>query len=201
MQAGRPAQPSATNSPSSSHLVIQHGRSGRCDAPCMPCRRHAAARAPRRGCPAGSIDEPRGSAPRERAHGGGDHPVPFRTRQLSPPSPRVLRCRPWEARASRSRRALFHALDGTPPGMSPGAFVFWRRLPSLLEPVPRGAEHSMGSFKMLMIRVLKQARRGNPLAGLPRFGVLCWRTTMYSSLSQFLRSLRRLWNRSGIRDC
>ena len=36
------------------------------------------------------MKEPRGSAPRERDHGGGDHPVPFRTRQLSPPSPRVL---------------------------------------------------------------------------------------------------------------
>ena len=34
--------------------------------------------------------EPRGSAPRERDHRGGDHPVPSRTRQLSPPSPRVL---------------------------------------------------------------------------------------------------------------
>ena len=31
-----------------------------------------------------------GSAPRERDHRGGDHPVPSRTRQLSPPSPRVL---------------------------------------------------------------------------------------------------------------
>ena len=31
-----------------------------------------------------------GSASRERDHRGGDHPVPSRTRQLSPPSPRVL---------------------------------------------------------------------------------------------------------------
>ena len=30
------------------------------------------------------------TALRERGHGGGDHPVPSRTRQLSPPSPRVL---------------------------------------------------------------------------------------------------------------
>lgn len=28
----------------------------------------------------------------------GVHPVPFRTRQLSPSSPRVLRCSPWEGR-------------------------------------------------------------------------------------------------------
>ena len=46
------------------------------------------------------------SALRERDHGGGDRPVPFRTRKLSPPSPRVLRPRPREGRTSRSRRAL-----------------------------------------------------------------------------------------------
>ena len=28
----------------------------------------------------------------------GVHPVPFRTRQLSPPAPMVLRRRPWESR-------------------------------------------------------------------------------------------------------
>lgn len=48
----------------------------------------------------------RGSAPRERDHRGGDHPVPSRTRQLSPPSPRVLGVSPREARSSRSRGAL-----------------------------------------------------------------------------------------------
>ena len=32
-----------------------------------------------------------GSASRERNHGVGDHPIPFRTRQLSPTSPKVLR--------------------------------------------------------------------------------------------------------------
>ena len=53
--------------------------------------RHAAARvAPVRGSWQARISEPRGSAPRERDHRGGDHPVPSRTRQLSPPSPRVL---------------------------------------------------------------------------------------------------------------
>lgn len=35
----------------------------------------------------------RGSASRERNHGVGDHPIPFRTRQLSPTSPKVLRPR------------------------------------------------------------------------------------------------------------
>ena len=31
-----------------------------------------------------------GSAPHERNRREGDHPIPFRTRQLSPPSPKVL---------------------------------------------------------------------------------------------------------------
>ena len=53
--------------------------------------RHAAARvAPEKGSWQAPYHEPRGSAPRERDHRGGDHPVPSRTRQLSPPSPRVL---------------------------------------------------------------------------------------------------------------
>ena len=62
------------------------------DAPSSVRARHAAARvAPVKGYLAGSnTSEPRGSAPRERDHRGGDHPVPSRTRQLSPPSPRVL---------------------------------------------------------------------------------------------------------------
>ena len=61
------------------------------DAPSSVRARHAAARvAPDRGSWQARISEPRGSAPRERDHRGGDHPVPSRTRQLSPPSPRVL---------------------------------------------------------------------------------------------------------------
>lgn len=55
--------------------------------PCPPCGRQGR---PGQGFLAGFIEKPRGSAPRERDHRGGDHPVPSRTRQLSPPSPRVL---------------------------------------------------------------------------------------------------------------
>ena len=41
--------------------------------------------------PLGRQDDCRGSASRERNHGVGGHPIPFRTRQLSPTSPKVLR--------------------------------------------------------------------------------------------------------------
>ena len=87
MQAGRPAQPSAADSPSSSHP-----RKGFCEASrAFRFLRCAAARVAPEGVPGQAhIHEPRGSAPRERDHRGGDHPVPSRTRQLSPPSPRVL---------------------------------------------------------------------------------------------------------------
>ena len=87
MQARRRAQPSGTNSPSSSHPRLKH----RARCVIFFRARHAAARvAPTRGTWQARIHEPRGSAPRERDHRGGDHPVPSRTRQLSPPSPRVL---------------------------------------------------------------------------------------------------------------
>lgn len=88
MQARRRAQPSGTNSPSSSHPRLKHRARCVIFCPCPPCGRQGR---PGQGFLAGSnTSEPRGSAPRERDHRGGDHPVPSRTRQLSPPSPRVL---------------------------------------------------------------------------------------------------------------
>ena len=88
MQARRRAQPSGTNSPSSSHPRLKHRARCVIFDPCPPCGRQGR---PGEGFLAGSnTSEPRGSAPRERDHRGGDHPVPSRTRQLSPPSPRVL---------------------------------------------------------------------------------------------------------------
>ena len=88
MQARRRAQPSGTNSPSSSHPRWKAPSAMR-DLRSVPAMRPPGS--PRCGDLAGSnTSEPRGSAPRERDHRGGDHPVPSRTRQLSPPSPRVL---------------------------------------------------------------------------------------------------------------
>ena len=81
LQAPRGAQASGTNSPSSSPRLsrtVAHAKSCAHAGPRTPARKGA--RRPGRA----------GSALRERGHGGGDHPVPSRTRQLSPPSPRVL---------------------------------------------------------------------------------------------------------------
>ena len=83
------------------------------DAPSSVRARHAAARvAPDEGSWQARISEPRGSAPRERDHRGGDHPVPSRTRQLSPPSPRVLQRQ---------------AAGGQGVALAEGAFLYARR--------------------------------------------------------------------------
>ena len=62
-----------------------------------------------------------GSIPHGRDHGGGDHPAPFRTRQLSPPSPRVLR---REAAGGQDVAPMEDAFlsQGRPPG-GPAAFA------------------------------------------------------------------------------
>lgn len=88
MQARRRAQPSGTNSPSSSHPRWKAPSAMR-DLLSVPAMRPPGSPR-RRGSWQAPYHEPRGSAPRERDHRGGDHPVPSRTRQLSPPSPRVL---------------------------------------------------------------------------------------------------------------
>ena len=101
--------------------------------PCPPCGRQGR---PGEGTWQARIPEPRGSAPRERDHRGGDHPVPSRTRQLSPPSPRVLQREaaggqgvalaggaflyaPREARGGGIAPAGFSAFWGTPEGAFP----------------------------------------------------------------------------------
>lgn len=92
-------------------------------------RRYAALRVAR----TGALDE--------RGHGGGDHPVPFRTRQLSPPSPDVLRGKPVGGRAAAlAQRARARAPAHRRPRHARGPLLFparaFRRIGG---PAPRGA--------------------------------------------------------------
>ena len=103
--------------------------------PCPPCGRQGR---PGQGFLAGFIERPRGSAPRERDHRGGDHPVPSRTRQLSPPSPRVLQRK---------------AAGGQGVALAEGAFLCLRG--SAREEMCGGAPHAPG-----------EARRGDVPCGL-----------------------------------
>ena len=90
-------------------------------------RRYAALRVAR----TGALDE--------RGHGGGDHPVPFRTRQLSPPSPDVLRGKPVGGRAAalaQRARAMRPGAPKAPPCAGPFSFP-GPRAPAYRRPRPR----------------------------------------------------------------
>ena len=91
---------------------------------------------PRTGDLAGFIERPRGSAPRERDHRGGDHPVPSRTRQLSPPSPRVLQR---------------EAAGGQGVALAEGAFLCARR-GGVAAPAARTARRERPAGGMLPLR-------------------------------------------------
>ena len=149
MQAGRPAQPSAADSPSSSHP-----RKGFCEASrAFRFLRCTAARVAPEGVPGQArIHEPRGSAPRERDHRGGDHPVPSRTRQLSPPSPRVLQRK---------------AAGGQGVALAEGAFLYARERPRG-RPGPRGDP--------VPPRALLRFRASMRTGLLPRSGLYCYFT-------------------------
>ena len=143
MQAGRPAQPSAADSPSSSHP-----RKGFCEASrAFRFLRCTAARVAPEGVPGQAHNhEPRGSAPRERDHRGGDHPVPSRTRQLSPPSPRVLQRK---------------AAGGQGVALAEGAFLL-RAGGRGGRQGPRGTGSPRGPF----LRFRARARANDPLSRL-----------------------------------
>lgn len=98
--------------------------------PCPPCGRQGR---PGKGTWQARIHEPRGSAPRERDHRGGDHPVPSRTRQLSPPSPRVLQRKAAGGQGvALAEGAFLYAPGGACGGMLPpaGLSVFRARTAS-----------------------------------------------------------------------
>ena len=122
MQARRRAQPSGTNSPSSSHPRLKHRARCVIFDPCPPCGRQGR---PGEGTWQARIHEPRGSAPRERDHRGGDHPVPSRTRQLSPPSPRVLQRKAAGGQGvALAEGAFLYAPGEARRGMLPPAGLF-----------------------------------------------------------------------------
>ena len=69
------------------------------------------------------------SALHERDHRGGDHPIPFRTRQLSPPSPKVLQ----RQAAGGQGAALMQGASAYIRGLS-ALFLFGdRRVPFLYQ--------------------------------------------------------------------
>lgn len=96
--------------------------------------------------------EPRGSAPRERDHRGGDHPVPSRTRQLSPPSPRVLQRQ---------------AAGGQGVALAEGAFLICARAPGAARAACAG-RGPRGRFPCGPLRVLGHCPAGRRLDAVGR---------------------------------
>ena len=143
--------------------------------PCPPCGRQGR---PGQGTWQARILEPRGSAPRERDHRGGDHPVPSRTRQLSPPSPRVLQRKAaggqgvalaegafLHAReASRAARAEKARRGEVPPAGLLG--VLGRRPPHPAS--PDDSPFRLPLLAAAMRRARRRAAQGSPQPFLPR---------------------------------
>ena len=83
LQAPRGVQASGTNRTSPCTHPSSSRKGGAWKRWMLRFGRHAALRVP-------GTRHAGESALHERDHRGGDHPIPFRTRQLSPPSPKVL---------------------------------------------------------------------------------------------------------------
>lgn len=108
VQGARASQPSGTNRPSSSFRVRPGGR---CDH--LGRRRRRAVRPSGHG---GS--RPRENAPRWSAAMAGEaHPVPCRTRKLSPRAPMVLRSKSVGEQDAADQRGAFSR--ERPPGVTP----------------------------------------------------------------------------------
>ena len=155
--------------------------------PCPPCGRQGR---PGEGFLAGSnTKEPRGSAPRERDHRGGDHPVPSRTRQLSPPSPRVLQRK---------------AAGGQGVALAEGAFLCLRG--SAREEMRGGAPHAPGGARRGMSPCGLFAFRGALSRGSPRSmpraadlaGVRCVRGVRAERMDGFLCFCKWCCNSPGL---
>lgn len=153
--------------------------------PCPPCGRQGR---PGQGFLAGSnTSEPRGSAPRERDHRGGDHPVPSRTRQLSPPSPRVLQRK---------------AAGGQGVALAEGAFLYaararlGRRVRGMRRERPAGEHPPAGLFAFR-----GALSRGSPRS-MPRAadlaGVRCVRGVRAERMDGFLCFCKWCCNSPGL---
>ena len=119
---------------------------------------------PRRGDLAGFIERPRGSAPRERDHRGGDHPVPSRTRQLSPPSPRVLQRKAAGGQGVALAEGAFLYAPGEARGgdVAPaGLFCVMGRRP----PYPASSE--VAPFRLAVIAAAMRRARRRAAEGAP----------------------------------
>ena len=136
-------------------------------------RAHAAARVAREQFPrppAAAHTELRGSASRERNHGVGDHPIPFRTRQLSPTSPKVLR----REAAGGQVVPLAGGAFPSPPGPGPAPALTPRRTGPTLSSAPCGVPFAFWAPLVLRARPGQRHRRRRPCgapfcsrAGLP----------------------------------
>lgn len=100
--------------------------------------------------PEGTAAEPSGeeNAPCWPAAMAGEaHPVPSRTRKLSPLAPMVLRCSPWESRTPPASKGRFHVSRprGRPPAASAaGGLLFVSRPPSAAGRGPVDVSHADG---------------------------------------------------------
>lgn len=117
MQAPRGAQPSCTNRPSSSSPTLRsRGRATFCP------RTRCAVRPPGHRAEPGPLQP---NAPRWSATMAGEvHPVPFRTRKLSPLAPMVLRSSPWESRTSLTNEGHLRAGRAPSPAWWRGPLAF-----------------------------------------------------------------------------
>ena len=159
---------------------------------------------PRTGDLAGFIERPRGSAPRERDHRGGDHPVPSRTRQLSPPSPRVLQ----RKAAGGQGVALAEGAFLYAPGEARGGDVAPAGLFCVLR---RSRSRRQRCALCRCLSALRGPLLGGPIHGLRRWpaffrcaplpdSAICW--SPKGSLMAIISSLCTVhWRNAGVWAC
>ena len=113
--------------------------------------------------PEGTAAEPSGgeNAPCWPAAMAGEaHPVPSRTRKLSPLAPMVLRCSPWESRtppASKGRFPIYRPRGRPPAALAAGGLPLRAGGPS-----PARGAGPLGSARLLLAPPAGDAPAGGP---------------------------------------